>query len=65
MLILNRKRNESIIVGENGEIKFTVLSMVNNCVKIGIEAPLKIPVHREEIYLRLKKIKEGMRKVTD
>jgi carbon storage regulator len=65
MLVLNRKRNESIIVGENGEIKFTVLNMLNNCVKIGIEAPLEIPVHREEIYLRIKKIKAEIRKVTN
>lgn len=57
MLILGRKRNESIIIGPNGEIKLIVLNAMDGCVKLGIEAPLEIPVHREEIYLKIKKDK--------
>ncbi len=53
MLILTRKLGESITIGDN--IKITVLGINGKQVKLGILAPDKVSVHREEIY---KKIQE-------
>ena len=52
MLILTRKIGESIIIGDN--ITVTVLGVKNNHMKLGIEAPKGIPVHREEIFIKIK-----------
>ncbi len=52
MLVLTRKEDESIMIGDNIEIK--VLELRENQVKIGIEAPRSIPVHRKEVYLSIK-----------
>lgn len=57
MLILTRRPGESINVGET--IKLTVLGVNGNQVRIGIGAPRNVPVHREEIYERLKKLAEA------
>ena len=51
MLILTRKLGESITIGDN--IKVTVLGIYGRQVRIGIEAPLKVVVHREEIYVKI------------
>lgn len=51
MLLLSRKPAETIMIGDN--IKITVVSVNGNQVKIGIDAPKDIPVHREEIYTRI------------
>lgn len=51
MLVLSRRPREVIRIGDN--IKIKVLEVRGNQVKIGIEAPLEIEVHREEIYERL------------
>lgn len=51
MLILTRRNGESLMVGD--EVKITVLSIKGNQVRIGIDAPKEIAVHREEIYLRI------------
>lgn len=51
MLILTRHANESVVIGQ--DIKVTVLSVRGNQVRIGIEAPKDIPVHREEIHERI------------
>lgn len=50
MLILSRRKGESFLIGDN--IKVTVLSQRNNQVRIGIDAPRSLPVHREEVLLR-------------
>ena len=51
MLILTRKISESIVIGDN--IVVVVLGMTGSQVKLGIEAPKDISVHREEIYCRI------------
>ena len=48
MLVLSRKRGESIAIG-NG-ITVTVLAVQGDRVKIGVTAPAEVPVHREELY---------------
>lgn len=52
MLILSRRTSESIIIGD--EVTITVLSVKGKQVRIGIDAPPHISVHREEIYDRIK-----------
>ena len=48
MLVLSRQRDESIIIGDN--IKITVVDIRGDKVRLGIEAPTEIPVHRQEVY---------------
>ncbi|MDG6894856.1 carbon storage regulator CsrA [Volucribacter amazonae] len=52
MLILTRKLGESLLIGD--DISITILSMRGNQIKIGVNAPKNISVHREEIYRRIK-----------
>jgi len=52
MLILTRKPGETIIIGD--DIKVTVLGVASKQIRIGIQAPSNISVHREEIYERIK-----------
>ena len=56
MLILTRKVGESVLIGD--DISITVLSVRGNQVKLGVEAPKEVSVHREEIYQRIKKTKD-------
>ncbi len=51
MLILSRRTNETIHIGDN--ITITVLSIKGNQVRLGIDAPREVEVHREEIYRRI------------
>ncbi|WP_445355282.1 carbon storage regulator CsrA [Microbulbifer sp. EKSA008] len=53
MLILKRRIGENLRIGAN--VSVTVLDVKGNQVKIGIRAPKSLPVHREEIYIRLGK----------
>jgi len=48
MLVLSRQRDESIIIGNN--IVITVVDIRGDKVRLGIEAPTEIPVHRQEVY---------------
>ena len=48
MLILSRKSGESIVI--DGRIKVTVVRVEGETVKVGIEAPAQVPVHRQEVY---------------
>lgn len=51
MLVLSRKKNEQIRIGH--DITITVIEIRNDRVRIGIEAPPEIDVHRDEVYLRI------------
>lgn len=53
MLILERHENESIMIGDN--IRITVVLIRRNKVKLGIDAPKNLPVHRLEVYDAIKK----------
>ena len=52
MLVLTRKENESIMIGDDIEVK--LLDIKDRQVKIGITAPREIAVHRREIYLAIR-----------
>lgn len=53
MLVLSRKLGENIRIGDS--VKITVLEVRNGQVKLGIEAPPEVKVHREEIYARIQR----------
>ncbi len=53
MLILSRKLGESIVI--DGRIRVTVMRVEGEAVKIGIEAPSSVPVHRQEVYEEIQK----------
>ncbi|AWF82655.1 carbon storage regulator [Microbulbifer sp. A4B17] len=53
MLILNRRTGENLRIGEN--VSITILEVKGNQVRVGIIAPKTLPVHREEIYRRIKR----------
>ena len=52
MLILTRRVGETIMIGD--EVTITVLGVKGNQVRIGINAPKTVAVHREEIYVRIR-----------
>ena len=56
MLVLSRKRNERIVI--NGNIVITVVDVRGDKVRLGIEAPTEIPVHREEVHLEIEARKQ-------
>lgn len=51
MLILSRRLGESIVIGD--DIQVTILGVNGNQIRIGIDAPRDVAVHREEIYQRI------------
>ena len=51
MLILTRMEDETIVIGDG--IRVTVLSVIGGAVRLGIEAPLDVSVHREEVWQRI------------
>ncbi|MGN7611761.1 carbon storage regulator CsrA [Magnetococcales bacterium HHB-1] len=64
MLILTRRVGESLHIGD--EIKITLLGIKGNQVRIGIDAPRHVEVHREEIYDKIKReTRKANRKMSD
>lgn len=61
MLVLTRTIGQRLVI-KNGEIVLTVLEVRGNQVRLGIEAPKHIPIHREEIFQRIQR--EALEKVS-
>jgi carbon storage regulator len=57
MLVLTRKSNQSIMIGD--DIEISVLSIMGEKVRIGIQAPRDIPVFRKEVYLEIQHERGG------
>ena len=53
MLVLSRKKNESIII--NNDITIVVVEIRGDKVRLGVEAPKEVPVHRREVYDAIKR----------
>jgi carbon storage regulator len=53
VLILSRRKNESIVI--NDEITITLIEIRGDKVRIGVEAPQSVPVHRREVYDAIKR----------
>jgi carbon storage regulator len=58
MLILTRRVGETVMIGH--EVTVTVLGVKGNQVRIGVNAPKSVAVHREEIYERIKREEQGL-----
>lgn len=57
MLVLTRKTNQTVLIGDDVEV--TVLSVTGDKVRIGIQAPRDVPVHREEVYAEIQRERAG------
>ncbi len=57
MLVLTRKEDESLVIG--GNVKLTILSIKGGQVRVGIEAPREVSVHREELLAGSQSSREG------
>ncbi|MEC8554451.1 MAG: carbon storage regulator CsrA [Planctomycetota bacterium] len=53
MLVLSRKKNESIVI--NNDITIVVVEIRGDKVRLGVEAPREVPVHRREVYDAIKR----------
>ena len=60
MLILTRRVGETLMIGD--EVTVTVLGVKGNQVRIGVDAPKEVSVHREEVYEMIQKEKEDERR---
>ena len=58
MLVLSRKKNESIVI--NNDITVVVVEIRGDKVRLGVEAPKEVPVHRREVYDAIKRNENGI-----
>lgn len=58
MLVLSRQRDESITIGD--KVVITIVDIRGDKVRLGIEAPSEVPVHRKEVYEAIKKEGRGL-----
>jgi len=61
MLVLSRHRDESIMIGDN--VMITIVDIRGDKVRLGIDAPHEIPVHRQEVYEAIKRENQKASKV--
>ena len=57
MLVLSRKKNESIVI--NNDITIVVVEIRGDKVRLGVEAPKEVPVHRREVYEAIRRNEEA------
>jgi carbon storage regulator len=57
MLVLSRKKNESIVI--NDDITIVVVEIRGDKVRLGVEAPKEVPVHRNEVYEAIRRNQES------
>lgn len=57
MLVLSRKKNESIVI--NNDIRIVVVEIRGDKVRLGVEAPREVPVHRNEVYEAIQRSNEA------
>ena len=57
MLVLSRKKNESIVI--NNDITIVVVEIRGDKVRLGVEAPKEVPVHRNEVYEAIRRNQTG------
>jgi carbon storage regulator len=62
MLVLSRKKNESIII--NNDITIVVVEIRGDKVRLGVEAPKEVPVHRREVYDAIKRAAQEQQQQT-
>ena len=62
MLVLSRKKNESIVI--NNDITIVVVDIRGDKVRLGVEAPKEIPVHRREVYDAIQNNEQSVEKGT-
>jgi len=60
MLVLSRKKNESIVI--NDDISIVVVEIRGDKVRLGVEAPKEVPVHRREVYDAIKRAEQESEK---
>jgi carbon storage regulator len=56
MLVLSRKKNESIVI--NNDITIVIVEIRGDKVRLGVEAPREVPVHRQEVYEAIQKAQQ-------
>jgi carbon storage regulator len=62
MLVLSRKRDESIVINDN--IVITIVEIRGDKVRIGVDAPTEVPVHRREVYDAIRRNEEDSKRNT-
>lgn len=62
MLVLSRKKNESIVI--NDDITIVVIEIRGDKVRLGVEAPKEVPVHRREVFDAIRRHEEAVKEIT-